>query len=289
MRLPFLMLVPVSVLLALAAAAVDGSLPSVTEALIVLAGALAAHISVNALNEYEDFHSGLDLKTTRTPFSGGSGTLPAHPDKAVYALWTGIAALAVALGVGLHVVLTVGAAVLPLGVAGVILILTYTRWLTRSPLACLFAPGLGFGPIMVLGCYVAWTGQYTLTALLASLPPGLLVSGLLLMNQFPDREADRESGRYHLLVAYPPEVGVWTYGALLLSNYLLIVLFVLLDLAPLPVLLALSTAPLGVRIFLRLRKVFDDLPALIPLMGRNVVLTLATPTLYALGLYLSVP
>ena len=46
--------------------------------ILALAGGLLAHISVNALNEYLDFTSGLDLTTLRTPFSGGSGTLPAN-------------------------------------------------------------------------------------------------------------------------------------------------------------------------------------------------------------------
>ena len=49
-------------------------------------GALCAHISVNAFNEYLDFKSGLDLKTTRPSFSGDSGTLPANPDFALSAL-----------------------------------------------------------------------------------------------------------------------------------------------------------------------------------------------------------
>ena len=45
---------------------------------LVLVGGTAAHISVNALNEYLDFRSGLDARTVRTPFSGGSGAL-AYP------------------------------------------------------------------------------------------------------------------------------------------------------------------------------------------------------------------
>ena len=35
------------------------------------------HVAVNALNEASDMTTGIDLRTTRTPFSGGSGTLPA--------------------------------------------------------------------------------------------------------------------------------------------------------------------------------------------------------------------
>jgi hypothetical protein len=50
--------------------------------LLIFIGALFAHISVNTLNEYFDFKSGLDLTANKTPFSGGSGALPNTPDVA---------------------------------------------------------------------------------------------------------------------------------------------------------------------------------------------------------------
>ena len=77
----FLLLALTCVALGIAAALktrdLDGGF--VVDALLVLLGALAAHAGVNALNEYSDYRSGLDLQTRRTPFSGGSGTLVAQP------------------------------------------------------------------------------------------------------------------------------------------------------------------------------------------------------------------
>ena len=43
---------------------------------LALGGTLLAHMSVDVLNDYFDYKSGLDLDTERTPFSGGSGLLP---------------------------------------------------------------------------------------------------------------------------------------------------------------------------------------------------------------------
>ena len=43
---------------------------------LALLGLIAFHISVNVLNDYHDYKSGIDLHTQRTPFSGGSGLLP---------------------------------------------------------------------------------------------------------------------------------------------------------------------------------------------------------------------
>ena len=40
---------------------------------MVFLGLLLTHISVNVLNDYFDYRSGMDLATKRIPFSGGSG------------------------------------------------------------------------------------------------------------------------------------------------------------------------------------------------------------------------
>ena len=46
-------------------------------ALLAFVGLLLVQTSVNVLNDYFDYRSGIDLETKRTPFSGGSGILPA--------------------------------------------------------------------------------------------------------------------------------------------------------------------------------------------------------------------
>src|SRR5260370_42562397 len=45
-------------------------------AVLTIAGVVSLHASVNVLNDYFDFRSGIDLATTPTPFSGGSTILP---------------------------------------------------------------------------------------------------------------------------------------------------------------------------------------------------------------------
>lgn len=287
MRAPFLLLVPVCVALGWAAAVHDGFSIEPLHLGLAAAGALAAHIAVNALNEYEDFRSGLDLRTERTPFSGGTGTLPAHPDKAHYALVVSLLCLALVIAVGIYFIRLRGIGILPLGLAGVLIIVLYTRWLTHSPLLCLLAPGFGFGPLMVLGVYYVLTGQYGLTALVASLLPLFLVSDLLLINQFPDREADRWAGRNHLILAWGSAAGVSVYAAFLVAAYVSLVLAVLFGILPNWSLLGLATVPLATAAWRGLRRNRDETPALIPHMAQHVMLTLATPLLLALGIAIS--
>jgi len=286
MRLPFLTLVPACVLLGAAVARLHTGSLGITHFLLVLLGGLAAHIGVNALNEYDDFKSGLDLKTTRTPFSGGSGTLPAQPQRSRYALFTGLLSLLVVLLVGVYFVFQWGWTIAPLGLLGVLTIVSYTPAMTRSPLLCLLAPGLGFGIFMVNGAYFALTGRYSWAALLVSLVPFFLVSNLLLINQFPDLEADRAAGRRHLIITHGRTAGLRAYVLFLAVCYLSIPAAVLLVGLPAWTLLGLLTLPLGLRVSRGLAAHKEDIPALIPYLGQNVLLTLATPLLMALGIFL---
>lgn len=287
MRLPFLVLTPACVLLGIGAGFYQSGRVDLLQAAIVLIGAVAAHISVNALNEYFDFRSGLDLHTHRTPFSGGSGTLAAQPKTAPRVLATGLVAMAITGVVGLYFVLVRGTALLPLGVAGLLTIAVYTVWLTRYPILCLIAPGLGFGTFMVMGTSFALTGQYSWTAFVASLVPFFLVNNLLLLNQFPDVEADREIGRNTLPVVIGRRASSWIYITFLLLTYGSIVGGVLANRLPAWALLGLLTVPLAVRAGIGAYRRADDIPNLIPFMVQNVLLNIVTPVLVAVGLFLS--
>ena len=76
-RPQFLILTPLCVLVGVAAAQYDDVPFRPLHFFLALLGALLAHVSVNVLNDYFDYKSGIDLATQRTPFSGGSGILPA--------------------------------------------------------------------------------------------------------------------------------------------------------------------------------------------------------------------
>jgi len=287
MRLPFLILTPACVLLGTATASFSGAPVILNYLILVFVGALAAHISVNALNEYHDFKSGLDFRTQRTPFSGGSGTLPANPEKGLLALFTGLAALAVVILVGLYFLYLKGLWILPLGALGVIVVTTYTRWLTRNPFLCLIAPGLGFGPLMVMGTHFALAGSYSWTSFLASLVPFFLVSDLLLLNQFPDIEADNSVGRRHLLIVRGTKTGTRVYGLFLAGAYLAIILGYLTKAIPLTCFPALATIALAVPAVIGASRYSENIPKLIPYLAMNVMINVLTPVLLAAGLFLS--
>ncbi len=285
MRAPFLLLTPACVLLGLGTAVWTTGQVNLVDFGLVLVGAVCAHISVNAFNEYFDFKSGLDARTRRTPFSGGSGTLPQKPHWLRWALLLATITLLITAAVGLFFLLRRGIALLPLGLLGLFLIVTYTPWWAKNPIACLVAPGLGFGLLMVMGTHFALTGQFAWTALVASLVPFFLVSNLLLLNQFPDVEADRSIGRRHFPITVGRSTSSLIYGAFLLMTYLTIVLGVYWGYLPKYSLIGLATLGFALPAFIGAVRHAEDIQGLIPSMGLNVLVNLLTPTLVAVGLF----
>ena len=286
MRAPFLILTPACVVLGLGAAVWTSDNVSALHFAIALVGALAAHISVNAFNEYFDYRSGLDFKTRRTPFSGGSGTLPARPELARGGLVMAVVALAMVCATGTYFFLVRGWALLPLGALGVVVVLAYTPWITRSPLLCLLAPGIGFGTAMVMGTAFVLTGNYTWTAIVASCVPFFLVNDLLLLNQFPDVEADESVGRRTLPIVIGVRASSLVYAAFLALAYASIVAGVFLELLPPWSLLGLSTLALAIPTAIGARRHADNVEKLVPFMMMNVVINILTPVLVAVGLFL---
>ena len=287
MRLPFLILTPACVMLGAATAAWSGAKINLYYLALAFVGAVASHISVNALNEYHDFTSGLDFNTQPTPFSGGSGTLPKNPDKAHVALITGLVSLFVIVIVGIYFLSVRGLWLLPVGLLGIVTIVAYTKWITRNPFLCLIAPGLGFGPLMVMGTDFALSGSYSWTSFVASLVPFFLVSNLLLLNQFPDVEADRGVGRHHFPITIGRESSVKLYVLFLGGAYLAIIFGYITGSLPLTGFLALGSIVIAVPTVKGVARFANDVDRLIPYMGRNVVIIILTPVLLAIGLFLS--
>lgn len=282
----FLTLTPLCVFLGIAAAVKSGEAVGIGAALLVLFAALLAHLSVNLLNEYHDFRSGLDNLTVRTPFSGGSGSLPAHPE-AASAVWiSGAITLLATVIIGLYFVSVRGLALLPLGFLGVLIVVAYTPLLTHRPWLCLLAPGLGLGPIMVAGSAFVLVGHYTWIAAVASLPPLFLASELLLINQFPDIDADVQVGRRHLPIVMGRRRSAWLFAGLVAAAYVAIALGVLAGILPRLALLGLLTLPAGILLIVRVPRYCEDTQRLLPLLGINVVVIHATLLLLAIGILL---
>lgn len=286
MRGPFLVLTPVCVLLGVGTVVANKAPVDWSLLVLCLLGALLAHVSVNALNEYADFRSGLDLATVRTPFSGGSGALPQHPEMAYAVLVLGVVALLGVILVGLYFLQQYGLALLPIGLTGLLLVVTYTGWINRHPFICLVAPGLGFGILMVVGTQYVLQGEYSALSLLAAVVPFFLVNNLLLLNQYPDIEADRDAGRRHFPITYGTGISSGVYAVSALLTVLAIVAGVLSGLFPLLSLVALLPMTLAFYALSGALKHGAAIGGHPQYLGANVAVVLLTTLLLGVSLIL---
>ncbi|WP_333606601.1 prenyltransferase [Arsukibacterium sp.] len=283
-RANFLSLTLVCIALAATASWQAGHTLSPMLLLLVAVVSLAAHISVNAFNEYFDFKSGLDFLTQRTPFSGGSGTLVNQPEASQLALLLAIGSLLLLISGGLYLSYQLNWQPLLIGIPGVLLIYGYTQYINRWPLLCLLAPGIGFGIFMTLGAYWVLAGSLSASAWVLAFIMMLLVSNLLLLNQFPDVEADKQVGRRHLPIVIGRRHSASVYSLLLLLSYLILILAIVAGYLPWHSLLALLSLPLVARLLPGLFRYADKPEQLTPYLGLNVLLCHVYPLLLLAGL-----
>lgn len=252
--------------------------------ILILIGAISAHISVNMLNEYYDFKSGLDLKTQKTAFSGGSGALPNNPEMANLIFFSGLASLFITIIIGIYFIIESDVQILPIGLVGLALIITYTQWLNRQPLLCLIAPGLGFGVLMVVGTHMILQSDHSQLAWLVSLVPFFVVNNLLLLNQYPDIKADASVGRNTFPIAFGLKISNIVYAVFMLATYLLILFYIIAGYVP--TLGVIALVPMIFSIFALIGAVkytsrIGDFPKY---MGANVAATILTPFLLGISI-----
>jgi 1,4-dihydroxy-2-naphthoate polyprenyltransferase len=284
MRLPFLVLTPVCVFLGASTVVANNTDVSLFLLALALLGGVLAHISANALNEYFDFSSGLDLVTTRTPFSGGSGALPGNPEMAGAVFAVGTASLLATLMIGSFFVWKYGAGIVPIGLVGLLLIVGYTNWINRHPFICLIAPGIGFGFLMVVGTQYVLEGEYALLSWLVAVAPFFLVNNLLLLNQYPDIEADASVGRNHFPIAYGVNRSNICYALFAVATTVIIASYVLAGYLPVAGLIALLPMPLAFFSLYGAIKYGAEIGKFPQYLGANVAVAILTPLLLGVSL-----
>jgi len=254
-------------------------------ALLAFFGLLLAHISVNTLNDYFDYRSGIDLATKRTPFSGGSGILPAALLKPRQVFWLGMTSFLLTIPIGIYFIIVRGWLLLPLLLIAAVCVLLYSpvilklRWPE-------WAPGVGLGVLPVLGVYFVQTAAYTWPVIVAAIPSGILVHNLLLLNEFPDTEADRKADRKTLPITMGKIKASTVYSVLTVIVYLWIIGGVVADLMPVFSLIALLTLPLAIKAIQGARK-HQEMNRLVPAMANNVLVVLLTQLLLGIGYILA--
>ena len=293
-RAPFLSATAVGVLTGGAAVfAATGSVPWGLFGLTFLGTALL-HLFANTANDYFDWRSGTDQANTEyiVPFTGGSRSIELGliTPRGLLALAVGLLMTSAAIG-GLLMALQPGAAgdIALLGLIGAAASYFYTappvRLAARKGLGELFV-GLTFGPFLVLGVTTVLRGELVWTDAFYGLPAGILTAAILWINQFPDIEGDRATGKMNLVATLGWEAARGGYVALLALALASVAGVFAAGMAPVYVFGVLLASPLGIRAARTLYA--TRVPAeLKPACAATIQLQLAAGLLFALGLALA--
>lgn len=283
-RVPFLLLPVTLIASGAAAAAFDGHL-NWARTIVALVGLISLHAAVNVLNEWSDMRSGIDLHTRRTPFSGGSGTLPSGAISSKETLMFGVVCAVLGLAVGAYFTARIGLALLPIMAIGAICVIGYTDYLARIGLGEI-AAGLGLGGLPVVGTALVQDGTLGVAAIWAAFPASYMTFNLLLLNEFPDEIADRAGGRRNLVTSLNRRIAASIYVGAALLTPVTIAAAVLLNAFPRMALLATVPSLFLVKpVRWALSDPSQDVP--IPALGANVAWNLTTNLALAATLGLS--
>jgi 1,4-dihydroxy-2-naphthoate octaprenyltransferase len=149
------------------------------------------------------------------------------------------------------------------------------------------AAGLGLGALPVAGTALVQAGQLGMTAVAASIPAFLMTFNLLLLNEFPDEEADRKGGRQNLVILLGRRSAAKIYACAALGTPLSILISTCAGFLPW---LSLAALLPSLGLIRPLRWALKDPSSLVPIpaLGMNVIWILMTNLTLALSLAISV-
>jgi 1,4-dihydroxy-2-naphthoate octaprenyltransferase len=294
MRLPFLTATIVPILVGAAVANFMGYDVSWAWLGLTILGGSLLHIGTNTANDYFDHTSGTDEANYNymVPFSGGSRSIQMGLISAKGMLTVSLVVFALSALVGVPLIQKAGSMnVLWLGLIGFISGFFYTappfRFASRKGLGELLI-GLNFGPLMVAGSALIQTGKILPEALLAGIPIGLLVAAIVYVNEFPDHDGDKATGKDTLIVVFGPEKARLGYVLLVAGAFTSIILMALNGTLPMLSLIALPAAYFGVKAIKTLYKYYND-RLLLPANAGTINMHLVTGLLFCIGIWLGAP
>lgn len=198
---------------------------SVGPALAALGVALLLQIASNLANDVYDDERGTDTSERLGPLRVTSGGLLTR-DQVKLGMKV---VLACAFAIGIYLTFVRGPLVLVIGIAAMIAAVAYTGG--PYPLGY---HGLGevfvflfFGLASVVGTYWVQSGHTTILTWLMAVPPGAIITGILVVNNLRDIEQDRAGGKHTVAVRVGVESTKAEYSTLLVVAYAMVTALVI--------------------------------------------------------------
>ena len=185
--------------------------------------AFIMQIDANFINDFFDFVNGTDDAETRLGprRACAQGWVKLDSMKKAIALTTCIACV-----IGLPLVYYGGFEMVLVGMICVLFAFLYTTWFSYQGLGDLLVL-VFFGLVPVCCTYYIQLHEFTWELVLASIACGLVIDALLIVNNFRDRDNDRQAGKNTIIVRLGAKAGLQLYigvgvGAMILGGTFLL-------------------------------------------------------------------
>jgi len=211
--------------------------------ILSLSGAMLLQISVNLANDYFDDKHNIDTKERKGPRRvTQSGLIKPSTVRNAFVLTLGLAAL-----IGFYMISVGGLPILLIVIFSLISAVCYSGG--PYPIA---SNGLGelfvfifFGPVAVCGTYYIMSLTLSLQAVVVSIPIGLLITAIMVVNNLRDIQTDQKAGKRTLAVMLGSSGTKTEYFLLILFSYLIPPLMFAFKAGSVYILLPLLTMPLS--------------------------------------------
>ena len=290
MRLPFLSATFVPIFAGAAVTSMLGQDVSWGWLLLTLLAGSLLHIGTNTSNDYFDHISGTDARNynySNKGLNGGSRSIQMGLISPKGILTVAIIAFTLSAVVGIPLIIKSGLSILWLGLIGFFSGLFYTappfKFSSRKGMGELLI-GLNFGPLMVAGSALVQTGQLLPQAFLAGIPIGFLIAAVVYMNEFPDYDSDKATGKNTLIVVFGPEKARAGYVALVAAAFASIVILAINGTVPMLSLIALLAVYFGYTATRTLYKYYNN-RLLQPANWGTIIMHSVTGILFCIGMW----
>ena len=288
LRLPFLAGSIVPVILGSMLALTENSF-SFGLLLVCSAGMAGLHMGANLINDYFDNRGSDPVNVRITPFSGGSRAIQDDHVPPGIVLMMALLCFAVGVGVGIWLIWTGRPLVIPIGLLGL-----GAAWAYSAPPFQLMCRGWGevviffaFGPLVTLGTYYVMTGSLSWSAFVLGTPQGFFIAAVIWINQFPDYEADRKTGKRNLVVRLGPARARYLYCAIMVSGFVSVLFLVKGTGLPPLILISFIAFPLAFKAMRILWRQYLLHTGIVPAQALTIQTLIAHGLLLATGMVIS--
>ena len=217
-------------------------------AAVTLLLAMLMHAAANVLNDYHDALNGADDANQHGlfPFTGGARMIQTGEVSLTDTRDLVLALLLFLVPAGLWLAVQIGGGLVVLGLTGLIL-----GWAYSAPPLALMTRGLGEVTVglawllVVVGADYVQRGAFFFMPWAVGLSYGLLISNILVINGFPDAQADAQVGKRTWVVRMGAQWAAVMYGVLALLAHAWVALGVWWFIHPEPALWGLLSLPVS--------------------------------------------